>query len=42
MGFNHLIDTAFDPYVFVRNSYLEHREFIVHGVRGTSAAVIAG
>lgn len=33
MGFNHLIDTAFDPYALVRNAYLQHREFLIHGSR---------
>jgi len=26
-----LIDSAYDPYTFVRNAYLQHREFLVHG-----------
>lgn len=25
------IDSAYDPYAFVRNAYLQHREFLVHG-----------
>lgn len=36
MGFNRFIDTAFDPYAFVRNAYLQYREFAVHGSRGES------
>jgi phospholipid-binding lipoprotein MlaA len=28
-----LIDSAYDPYAFVRNAYLEHRDFLVHGSR---------
>jgi phospholipid-binding lipoprotein MlaA len=26
-----LIDSAYDPYAFVRNAYLQHRDFLVHG-----------
>ncbi len=33
MGMNRPIDTAFDPYAFVRNAYLQYREFVVHGYR---------
>jgi phospholipid-binding lipoprotein MlaA len=31
LGQDQLIDSAFDPYVFVRNAYLQHRDFLVHG-----------
>ena len=27
------IDNAYDPYTFVRNAYLQHRDFLVHGNR---------
>lgn len=27
------IDSAYDPYTFVRNAYLQHRDFLVHGSR---------
>jgi phospholipid-binding lipoprotein MlaA len=36
MGLNRLIDKAFDPYAFVRNAYLDHREFLIHGGRDKS------
>jgi phospholipid-binding lipoprotein MlaA len=28
---DHFIDSAYDPYAFVRNAYLQHRDFLVHG-----------
>jgi phospholipid-binding lipoprotein MlaA len=30
------IDTAYDPYTFVRNAYLQHRDFLVHGNQAQS------
>jgi phospholipid-binding lipoprotein MlaA len=30
------IDTAYDPYTFVRNAYLQHRDFLVHGSQSQS------
>jgi phospholipid-binding lipoprotein MlaA len=31
LPYDHLVDSAFDPYTFVRNAYLQNREFKVHG-----------
>jgi phospholipid-binding lipoprotein MlaA len=33
---DHLIDEAFDPYVFLRNAYLQHRDFKVNGGQSPS------
>jgi len=31
LPYDRLVDTAYDPYTFVRNAYLQNREFKVHG-----------
>src|SRR5579859_3343910 len=33
---DHLIDSAYDPYAFLRNAYLQHREFKVRGASSRS------
>jgi phospholipid-binding lipoprotein MlaA len=33
------IQSAFDPYAFVRNAWLQHRDYLVHGDTGTTEAL---
>jgi phospholipid-binding lipoprotein MlaA len=37
LDLDRLVDSAFDPYAFVRNAYLQNREFRIHGGRRTQS-----
>lgn len=36
LGTNALIDQSYDRYAFVRNAYLQNREFVIHGSKPTT------